>query len=242
MDQSNTPASSGPSGAPFDGSIFWNPNEAVDLIEMPLPLITKGTQDMGNGVYLLRAGTPLDEYFAVANDEDAKYVVAEDFYFISTKPDQAKVVPLITAGYVDINKAEQAAGITYSQDCIDALADEGIVLVDGTLPSSGGGGGGSSVITIDFSGRTEYTEDEVASFVAAIRRKEEVIGELNGTKGTLSIVEGMAVLGIEGKFVSMTYNAGNAELMISYRTRLLKTDGTFGELSRHDFTVPEVTD
>jgi hypothetical protein len=123
-------------------NILWNPNEAVDLIEMPLPLITEGTQDMGDGVYWLKAGTPLDEYFAVANDEDAKYVVAEDFYFISSKPDQAKVVPLITSGYVDINKAEKAAGITYSQDCIDALADEGIVLVDGTLPSSGGGGGG----------------------------------------------------------------------------------------------------
>jgi len=123
-------------------NILWNPNEAVDFIEMPLPLITEGTQDMGDGVYWLRAGTPLDEYFAVANDGDAKYVVAEDFYFISTKPEQAKVVQLITAGYVDINKAEAASGITYSQDCIDALADEGIVLVDGTLPSSGGGGGG----------------------------------------------------------------------------------------------------
>ena len=130
-------------------NILWNPNEAVDLIEMPLPLITEGTQDMGDGVYWLKAGTPLDEYFAVANDEDAKYVVAEDFYFISSKPDQAKVVPLITSGYVDINKAEKAAGITYSQDCIDALMDAGIVLVDGTLPSSGGGGGGGGVLVVN---------------------------------------------------------------------------------------------
>ncbi|MBQ3327142.1 MAG: hypothetical protein IJG86_05110 [Clostridia bacterium] len=165
-------------------NILWNPNEAVDFIEMPLPLITEGTQDMGDGVWWLRAGTPLDEYFAVANDEDAKYVVAEDFYFISSKPDQAKAVPLITAGYVDINKAEQAAGITYSQDCIDALADEGIVLVDGTLPSSGGGGGGGGgvlvvhVIRTFTDGSETYTLDKTW---------QELADALNSGK-TLSLV------------------------------------------------------
>ena len=130
-------ASSGPSGAPFEGSIFWNPSEAVDIVEMPLPIITEGTQDMGNGVYWLRAGTPLDEYFAVSNDEDAVYLVAEDFYFISTKPDQAKIVPLITAGYVDINKAEAASGLTYTDDCLSALETAGIVLVDGVISTGG---------------------------------------------------------------------------------------------------------
>lgn len=117
-------------------SIFWNPTEAVDLLEMPLPIITEGTQDMGNGVYWLRAGTPLDEYFAVANDEDAKYLVAEDFYFYSNKPDQAKVVPLITAGYIDIDKAEEAAGITYSDDCLVALEKAGIILAAATIALS----------------------------------------------------------------------------------------------------------
>lgn len=117
-------------------SIFWNPTEAVDLLEMPLPIITEGTQDMGNGVYWLRAGTPLDEYFAVANDEDAKYLVAEDFYFYSNKPDQAKVVPLITAGYIDIDKAEEAAGITYTDECIVALEQAGIILAAATIALS----------------------------------------------------------------------------------------------------------
>lgn len=117
-------------------SIFWNPMEAVDLLEMPLPIITEGTQDMGNGVYWLRAGTPLDEYFAVANNEDAKYLVAEDFYFYSNKPDQAKVVPLITAGYIDINKAEEAAGITYSDECLVALEQAGIILAAATIALS----------------------------------------------------------------------------------------------------------
>lgn len=159
-------------------NILWNPNEAVEILEMPLPLITEGTQDMGDGVYWLKAGTPLDEYFAVANDEDAKYVVAQDFYFISSKPEQAKVVPLITTGYVDINKAEKAAGITYSQDCVDALADEGIVLVDGTLPSSGGGGGDVFVVnlTADFSSSsTVYTADKTAEEILEASRRGPVL-------------------------------------------------------------------
>ena len=165
-------------------SILWNPNEAVDFIEMPLPLITEGTQDMGDGVYWLKAGTPLDEYFAVANDEDAKYVVAEDFYFISTKPDQAKVVPLITSGYVDINKAEKAAGITYSQDCIDALADEGIVLVDGTLPSSGSSGGEGGVLVVHVV-RTVTDEDETYTLD---KTWQDLADALNSGK-TLSLIE-----------------------------------------------------
>lgn len=175
-------------------NILWNPNEAVDILEMPLPIITEGTQDMGDGVYWLKAGTPLDEYFAVANDEDAKYVVAEDFYFISTKPDQAKVVPLITAGYVDINKAEQAAGITYSQDCIDALADEGIVLVDGTLPSSGGGGGGGG-------GLPPYENADINKVLTLAD---------SGETGTRTLVA------IEEQTVTTVSRFGTAELTIDY--------------------------
>lgn len=121
-------------------SLIWNPEEAATIVEMPLEVITTGTQNMGNGIYWLKAGTPLDEYFAVSNDDDAKYIVAEDFKFISTKPDQAKIVPLITAGYVDLDKAKAASGLTYTEDCIAALETAGIVMVDGTIS-----GGGTSV-------------------------------------------------------------------------------------------------
>ena len=150
----------GPSGPPFEGSIFWNPSEAVDIVEMPLGIITTGTQDMGNGVYWLRAGTPLDEYFAVSNDEDAVYLVAEDFYFISTKPDQAKIVPLITAGYVDLGKAEKAAGIHYTDACLSALETAGIVMVDGTI-AGGGGGGGVLVVHADENRVLDKTWQEI---------------------------------------------------------------------------------
>lgn len=130
-------------------SLFWTPEDAATIVEMPLEIITTGTVNKGNGIYLLKAGTPLDEYFAVSNDEDAVYLVAEDFYFYSNTPTQAKIVPLITAGYVDLNKAEAASGLTYTDDCIAALETAGITLVDGKLASSGGSGGGVLVVTID---------------------------------------------------------------------------------------------
>lgn len=142
-------------------SLFWEPSDAATIVEMPLDIITTGTQDMGNGVYLLRAGTPLDEYFAVANDEDAVYLVAEDFIFYSNTANQAKVVPLITAGYVDLGKAEAAAGITYTDDCLAALEAAGITLVNGMLPSSGGGGGGALMVHMSELGVLDKTWREI---------------------------------------------------------------------------------
>ena len=116
-------------------SLFWNLDDAAVVTPTPLPIITTGTVDCGDGVYLLKAGTPLDEDGAVSNDGDAVALVAEDFYFYSNTPTQPKLVPLITAGYVDLNAAEAAAGITYTDACKTALGSAGIVLVDGALDS-----------------------------------------------------------------------------------------------------------
>lgn len=117
-------------------SILWNPTEATVVEKVSLPVITTGTQNMGDGSYWLKAGTPLDEDLAVSNDGDAVYIVAEDFFFASTNPNQDRHVPLVKAGYVDINKAEAAAGITYDDAAVAALKTAGIVLVDGLLDTS----------------------------------------------------------------------------------------------------------
>lgn len=120
-------------------SILWNPAEATVVEKVSLPVITTGTQNMGDGIYWLKAGTPLDEDLAVANDEDAVYIVAEDFFFVSTNPNQDRHVPLVKAGYVDINKAEASAGITFADAAVAALKTAGIELVDGLLNTGGGG-------------------------------------------------------------------------------------------------------
>lgn len=114
-------------------SILWNPAEATVVEKVSLPVITTGTQNMGDGIYWLKAGTPLDEDLAVANDEDAMYIVAEDFFFVSANPNQDRHVPLVKAGYVDINKAEASAGITFADAAVAALKAAGIILVDGLL-------------------------------------------------------------------------------------------------------------
>lgn len=114
-------------------SILWNPTEETVVEKVSLPVITTGTQNMGDGIYWLKAGTPLDEDLAVANDEDAKYIVAEDFFFVSTNPNQARTVPVIKSGYVDLNKAEAAAGITYDDAAVAALKAAGIILVGALL-------------------------------------------------------------------------------------------------------------
>jgi len=114
-------------------SILWNPAEATVIEKVSLPVITTGTQNMGNGIYWLKAGTPLDEDLAVSNDGDAVCLVAEDFFFVSTNPRQERMVPIIKSGYVDIKKAEAAAGITFADAAISALKTAGIILVDGLL-------------------------------------------------------------------------------------------------------------
>lgn len=114
-------------------SILWDVGNYTKIIEKPLNVITTGTQNMGNGVYWLKAGTPISAAGAVKNDGNAKYLVAEDFYFYSNTPTQPKLVKLIESGYVDLNKAEAAAGITFESTAKAALATAGIVLVDGKL-------------------------------------------------------------------------------------------------------------
>lgn len=117
-------------------SILWDVGNYTKIKEIGLPVITTGTQNMGNGVYKLKAGTPLDEDGAVSNDGDAVCLVAEDFFFYSNSPTQPKLVKVIEKGYVDLAKAEAAAGITYDDACVAALATAGIVLVDGKLDGS----------------------------------------------------------------------------------------------------------
>lgn len=114
-------------------SILWDTGNYTKIIEKPLPVITTGTQNMGNGVYLLKAGTPISNAGAVANSSSAKYLVAEDFYFYSNTPTQPKLVKVIEKGYVDLAAAQAAAGITFADAAKAALATAGIVLVDGKL-------------------------------------------------------------------------------------------------------------
>lgn len=129
-------------------SIFWTPDKYAKVTEMSLPLITEGTENRGVGTYLLRAGTPLSEDFAVANTSSAKYLAAEDYFFYAQKADQPKVVPIIERGYIDKASAEAAAGITYTDAAISALAEAGIIIVDGALEAGGGGDPGYDVETV----------------------------------------------------------------------------------------------
>lgn len=117
-------------------SILWDVASYTKIKEVGLPIITSGTTDMGGGVYKLKAGTPLDEDGAVSNDGDAVCLVAEDFFFYSNNPTQPKLVKVIETGYVDLNKAEAAAGITFEDTAKAALATAGIILVDGKLDGS----------------------------------------------------------------------------------------------------------
>lgn len=117
-------------------SILWNPAEATVVEKVSLPVITTGTQNMGDGIYWLKAGTPLSNAYAVANNGNAKYIVAEDFFFISTNPNQDRRVSLVKSGYVDINKAEASAGITFADAAVSALKTAGIILVNGLLDTS----------------------------------------------------------------------------------------------------------
>ena len=156
-------------------SILWNPAEATVVEKVSLPVITTGTQNMGDGIYWLKAGTPLDEDLAVSNDGDAVYIVAEDFFFISTNPNQDRRVPLIKAGYVDLNKAEAAAGITYADAAVAALKEAGIEVVDGLLETGGGGSGGGVVTAKVTYSSGSYTADvSYADLRAAYEAGSEV--------------------------------------------------------------------
>lgn len=119
-------------------SIFWDFSNYDKIELLPCPIITTGTQDMGNGVYKLAAGTPLKKSTqAVSNDANADCVVAEDYFFISTKADQSKLVPVITKGYVDKARAEAAWGGAFTDAAVSALETAGIFLVDGALEAGG---------------------------------------------------------------------------------------------------------
>ena len=141
-------------GSPKDFAVLWDFEHYNNVVEMPLPVIRTGTQNMGNGVYWLKAGTPLSAEGAVANTSDAVYVVAEDFYFYENKPNQAKLVKVIVQGYVDLAEAEARSGLTYTEDALSALETAGVVMVDGKLAASGGGGGGLPPYTNDDLGKS----------------------------------------------------------------------------------------
>ena len=138
-------------------SIFWDFSNYDKVELLPCPIITTGTQDMGNGVYKLAAGTPLKKSTqAVSNDANADCVVAEDYFFISTKADQSKLVPVITKGYVDKALAEAAWGGEFTDAAVSALETAGIFLVDGAL-ETGGGDPGYDVETVTTSIIPEQT-------------------------------------------------------------------------------------
>ena len=114
-------------------SILWVPDNYTEIIEISCPFITTGSEDKGNGVYLLRAGTPLSSGYAVANSSSARYVVAEDSYFYAAQPNQVRLVRLIKSGYVDLAAAQAAYGASYESAAKSALKTAGIILVDGKL-------------------------------------------------------------------------------------------------------------
>lgn len=123
--------------------LFWEFDQAATITPTPVPILKVGTVNLGNDVYLLRAGTPIDENGVVANNGNAKFLVSEDFYFYDNRADQAKVVPLISAGYVNRTMAEAAWGYTYTPEAVAALAAVHIYLV---YTFEYGGGGGTDVV------------------------------------------------------------------------------------------------
>lgn len=114
-------------------SILWTPDDYAEVIEVSCPLISSGTVNKGNGTYLLRAGTPLSNALAVANNSNAKYIVAEDHFFYAAKPTASSIVKLIKTGYVDLAAAQAAYGANYNDNAKSALATAGIILVDDKL-------------------------------------------------------------------------------------------------------------
>ncbi len=170
-------------------SILWNPGEATVVEKVSLPVITTGAQNMGDGIYWLKAGTPLDEDLAVANNGDAMYIVAEDFFFVSTNPNQERMVPLIKAGYVDLNKAEAASGLTYTDAAVAALKEAGIEVVDGLLETGGGSGGGGVVTAKVTKSGLNYSADiSYADLRAAYEAGNVVQLDLNGSIYSLADV------------------------------------------------------
>lgn len=156
--------------------VLWDFDHYNTLMELPLPVIRTGTQNMGNGVYWLKAGTPLSKARAVANTSDAACIVAEDFYFYENKPNQAKLAKVIVQGYVDLAEAEARSGLTYTEDALSALETAGIVMVDGKLAAPGGGSSGGGVLVVH--GEMDYdvnppgiknVDASVADIVAFVR-------------------------------------------------------------------------
>lgn len=214
-------------------SILWNPAEATVVEKVSLPVITTGTQNMGDGIYWLKAGTPLDEDLAVANDEDAKYIVAEDFFFVSTNPSQDRHVPLVKAGYVDINKAEASAGITFADAAKSALETAGIVLVDGLLDAGGGGGGESDLLLCEVD-PIQYT---------ASMSSTEIAAAITAGKKVMLVVADSSRGDIPGSFFSTS--GSDAMAMASYvdasTSELLSlsvnVDGNYADVTTTTFTL-----
>ena len=215
-------------------SILWNPAEATVVEKVSLPIITTGTQNMGDGIYWLKAGTPLDEDYAVANDEDAMYIVAEDFFFVSTNPNQDRHVPLVKAGYVDINKAEASAGITFADAAKSALETAGIVLVDGLLDTSGGGGGGGSdllfceVDPIQVSASMSSTE--IAEAIAAGKKVMLVV--VDSTRG--DIPGGFFYISGPDAMAMASYVDGSTSELFSLSVYV---EGTYADVTTTTFTL-----
>ena len=169
-------------------SIFWDFSNYDKVELLPCPIITTGTQDMGNGVYKLAAGTPLKKSTqAVSNDANADCVVAEDYFFIATKADQSKLVPVITKGYVDKALAEAAWGGAFTDAAVSALETAGVFLVDGAL-ETGGGDPGYDVETVT----TEILPEQTVTLESGGDSKQAVLELADGASmpwpDTLTVV------------------------------------------------------
>lgn len=153
-------------------SILWNVGDAAKVTEKYVKVIKTGTENCGNGVYKLKAGTPLNSSLVVANTANAKYIVAEDLYMYSNTPNQVRAAKVIESGYVDLAKAQAAWGGTYTDAAKGALATAGITLVDGQLPSGGSvsgalivhpawGGPDGATLILDKTWQEMFDADEV---------------------------------------------------------------------------------
>lgn len=186
-------------------SILWNFDKYAKIEELPYAPSgigpEMGLQDLGNGVFLLKEGTPLgfDPEAGVftfplgrpVSTLDAFYFAAEDYHFILTNAQQPKLVECVTKGYVEKAKVREAVkdqiveGGDLPDDWDEFLATEGLYLIDdlGNLPGgSGGGSSGGGILTVTgtygetaFFGEPGYTLDKTyAEIHAALEAKTPV--------------------------------------------------------------------
>lgn len=142
--------------------IFWTPDDSTKIEKVTMPWAAE--------TYFIPEGTPMSST-GIANNGDAIGILAQDAnlryaYTYGSNP-QGKVdfeFSIMTAGFVNLNKAQESFGGEYSDECKSALTN--IVFVDDQNPSSFGGGGEEKFIvtfTVDDNNiaTPDKTEDEI---------------------------------------------------------------------------------